>query len=109
MVKIAVDCKRGQIGLVSLVVYIVVINGICTRSSLFHPLGPSKSLCSAVRSRERGHGLTYLGHFEVKTRRRCQKHIENERTWSSHGMNDLIFCSAIMVVYTLINHGGSFL
>ena len=38
MVKIAVDCKRGQIGLVSLVVYIVVINGICTRSSLFHPV-----------------------------------------------------------------------
>ena len=38
MVKIAVDCKRGQIGLVSLVVYIVVINGIWTRSSLFHPV-----------------------------------------------------------------------
>ena len=30
MVKIAVDCKRGQIGLVSLVVYIVVIDGIWT-------------------------------------------------------------------------------
>ena len=37
-VKIAVDCKRGQIGLVSLVVCIVVINGIWTKSSLFDPV-----------------------------------------------------------------------
>ena len=44
MVKIVVDCKRGQIGLVSLVVCIVVIDGIWTKSSLFTPLGRSKSL-----------------------------------------------------------------
>ena len=38
MVKIVVDCKRDQTGLVSLVVYIVVIDGIWTKSSLFHPV-----------------------------------------------------------------------
>ena len=50
--KIAVDCKRGQTGLVSLVVCIVVIDGIWTKSSLFTPLGRSKSLC-ARRTNER--------------------------------------------------------
>ena len=46
-VKITVDCKslkRGQIGPVSLVVCVVVIDGIWTKSSLFTPLGRSKSL-----------------------------------------------------------------